>query len=103
MSEEQEQTAGEETAPVVNRKELLERVAAEAEVRKQIARPIVEATLAVLARALAEGEEINLQPLGNIKIKRTDDNENAHVIHARIRQSKSYGENLDSEVAEAFE
>ncbi|MCT8160286.1 HU family DNA-binding protein [Pseudoruegeria sp. SHC-113] len=102
MSDEEEQGAAQAGA-VLNRKELLERVAAEADTRKQIARPIVEAMLTVLGKALANGEEINLPPMGNIKVKRTDDNEKALVVHARIRQSKSSEENVDSEVAEASE
>ncbi|MEP3299718.1 MAG: HU family DNA-binding protein [Pseudoruegeria sp.] len=74
----------------LRRKQLLDRVAELADTRKQIAKPIIEATLSVIGEALANGEEVNLQPLGNIKIKRVSDSDSASVIHARIRQSKGY-------------
>lgn len=75
---------------IVRRKQLLDRVAELSGTRKQIAKPVIEATLAVIGEALANGEEVNLQPLGNIKVKRATENESANVIHAKIRQSKSY-------------
>ncbi len=86
---------------VVRRKQLLDRVAEMSGTRKQIAKPVIEATLAVIGEALANGEEVNLQPLGNIKIKRATENESANVIHARIRQSKSYDAQGDTTEDEA--
>ena len=74
--------------PVLRKKELIERVVARSGIKKKDAKPTIEAMLAVLGEALKNGEELNLQPLGKIKINRVIEKENATVMVAKVRQSK---------------
>lgn len=55
---------------VLKKKDFLDRVVARAGIRKSDAKAGAEATLAALAAALAEGQEIVLPPLGKIKVVR---------------------------------
>ncbi len=72
----------------MKKQELLDKVLARADTRKKFARPVVDAVLEVLGEALAEGRELNLPPLGRIKLNRVKDMPNARVIVAKIRQAK---------------
>lgn len=87
-------------AVVVRKKEIMARILERADTRQKIAKPIVEATLEILGEALAAGETLALQPLGQIKVKRIDDGEKASVVHCRVRQSKDVADpetDVDSE------
>ena len=75
-------------APMLRKKELIERVVARSGVKKKDAKPAIEAMLAVLGEALAAGEDLNLQPLGKVMVKRTKELPNAKVMVCRIRQRK---------------
>ncbi len=72
--------------PVLRKKELIERVVARSGVKKKDAKPTIEAMLAVLGEALAAGEELNLQPLGKVMVKKTKELANAKMMVCRIRQ-----------------
>lgn len=79
-------------APVVNgpaltRKALMDQVVARSGIKKKYAKPAIEAALAVLGQALADGREIKLPPLGRGKVTRTQDKANGNVIVLRLRQS----------------
>jgi len=74
-------------APMLKKKELIDRVVAASGLKKKDVKPAIEATLAVLGRALSDGEELNLQPLGKVKVKNRADKPNGTVINCRIRQS----------------
>ena len=76
-------------APVLRKKELIERVVARSGVKKKDAKPTIEAMLAVLGEALAGGEELNLQPMGKVMVKRVKEQPNAKVMTCRIRQRKA--------------
>ncbi|MGH1578010.1 HU family DNA-binding protein [Planktotalea sp.] len=81
-----------EVAPVVSdpalkKKELIDTVTERSGIKKKDAKPVVEAMLAVLGQTLSEGREINLQPLGKVKINRTKEVQGGSVIIAKIRQS----------------
>ena len=54
----------------LKKKEFFERVVDRSGVRKGEAKTAIEAALAVLGEALANGEELNLPPLGKIKVAR---------------------------------
>ena len=71
---------------VLRKKELIERVVARSGVKKKDAKPTIEAMLAVLGEALAAGEELNLQPLGKVMVKKTKELANAKMMVCRIRQ-----------------
>jgi len=74
------------SAPVLRKKELIERVVERSGVKKKDAKPTIEAMLAVLGEALAAGEELNLQPLGKVMVKKTKELANAKMMVCRIRQ-----------------
>ena len=68
--------------------QLLQLVADRVDLNKNKVKPVVEAMLEVLGEALAEGRELNLKPLGKVKINRQKEVGNARVTVAKIRQSK---------------
>jgi hypothetical protein len=59
--------------------------------------------LAVLGQTLAEGREINLQPLGKIKINRAKEVQGGTVIVAKIRQSNRVANAVQDPVDTAAE
>jgi len=73
--------------PDLKRQELLAQVVARSEVKKKFAKPVLEAALALIGEALAEGRDLNLEPLGKVKINRTRQMANGRVTVARIRQN----------------
>ena len=79
-----------DTTPTV-----IDEVVTRSGVRKKFAKPAIEAMIDVLAEAIAEGREVNLQPFGKIKHQRTKDTSNARITVAKIRQSKTAGPALD--------
>ncbi|MEO0939702.1 MAG: HU family DNA-binding protein [Pseudomonadota bacterium] len=76
------------SGPALRKKELIDAVVARSGIKKKDAKPVVEAMLDVLGEALGEGRELNLQPMGNIKVKRAKELSNAKVMVTRVRQSK---------------
>lgn len=80
----------------LKKQELIAKVVERSEVAKKHAKPVIEAMLAVLGDALAEGRDLNLQPMGKIKRKRMKENEKARIIVANIRQPKSLGATSDA-------
>ena len=73
--------------PALKKKELIDSVTELSGVKRKDAKPVVEAMLAFLGQSLAEGREMNLQPLGKIKINRAKDVQGGEVLIAKIRQS----------------
>ena len=63
--------------PALKKKELINTVVERSGIKKKDAKPVIEAMLAVLGQTLAEGREMNLQPLGKIKINRAKDGQSA--------------------------
>ncbi|MEP1198095.1 HU family DNA-binding protein [Tateyamaria sp.] len=74
--------------PMMRKPELINAVVEKSGLKKKDVKPIVEATLAVLGAALQENRELNLQPMGKIKVNREKIKPNGKVMIARIRQSK---------------
>ncbi len=85
------ETAPEPVLPDLKRQELLAQVVARSDVKKKFAKPVLEAALALIGEALAEGRELNLAPMGKVKINRTKQMANGRVIIARIRQNAARG------------
>ena len=75
----------------MKKQELIALVVDRSDVAKKHAKPVIEAMLEVLGEALAEGRELNLQPLGKVKQNRIKDTPRARVIVAKIRQQKPGG------------
>lgn len=73
--------------PDLKRLELLEQVVARSQVKKKFAKPVLDAALALIGEALAEGRDLNLGPMGKIKVNRTRNLANGIVMVARIRQT----------------
>ncbi len=72
----------------MKKQELLTRVVERSEIKKKYAKPVVEAMIAVLGEALAEGRGLNLPPLGKLKLNRVKETPAARIIVAKIRQNK---------------
>ena len=77
-----------DAGPELKKQELLDKVVTRTDVKKKLAKPVVEAVLEILGEALGEGRELNLQPLGKVKQNRTKETAGARIIIAKIRQSK---------------
>lgn len=76
------------TGPMMRKKELIDAVVKRSGIKKKDAKPVVEAMLDVLGEALGEARELNLQPFGNVKVKRAKELANAKVMVTKIRQRK---------------
>ena len=91
------------TAPALATEEmrkehLLDEVAKRSGAKRKDVKPIVEA----LGEALGEARDINLKPLGKIKVARTKQVANGRVINLRLRQSDMVIKELEDK-AEAAE
>jgi DNA-binding protein HU-alpha len=71
----------------LDKKELVERVVARCGLKKREVKPSVEAALAILGEALAEGRELRLEPFGKLKVSNIKTRGNKRVINARLRQN----------------
>ena len=74
------------TGPEMKKRDLLDRVVKRSGIKKRDAKPVVEAMLAVMGEAMAEGRELNLQPFGKLKTNRIKDTGNGRVLICRLRQ-----------------
>lgn len=74
--------------PAMKKKDLIEAVAAKVDVKKPDVKATVEAVLEILGGALANGQSLNVPPLGKVMIKNGKTGANANVMNVRIRQSK---------------
>jgi DNA-binding protein HU-alpha len=68
-------------------KDLLEKVAKTTGSKKKLIRPVVEATLAALGTALAEGSDLNLQGLGKAHVNRQRENGAGEVLIIKLRRA----------------
>ena len=75
----------------LRKKELIDLAVTRSGVRKRDAKPAIEAALAIIGEALAEGRELNLQPLGKLKVTRMKKGGNGQIINARVRQPEDAG------------
>ncbi len=70
-------------------RELVARVMERTGARKTDVKSIAEATLSVLGAALANGEDLNVPPLGKVMVKRDTTNHKARVFTVKVRQAKT--------------
>lgn len=89
--------------PAFKKKELIDAVTERSGIKKKDAKPVIEAMLAVLGETLAEGPEMNLQPLGKVKINRSKDVQGGKVFITKIRQSSRVGSALNNPLINAAE
>ncbi len=81
--------AADEAAPrpaPLGRGEFMDRVATACGSSKADVKPVVQAVLTELGKALAAGQDMNLMPLGKIKITRENPIEGGRMFVVRIRQ-----------------
>jgi len=79
-------SAAPDGATPLKKQELITQVVERSGIAKKYAKPAAEAMLAVLGEAIAQGRDLNLQPMGKIKRKRVKDSAQARVTVANIRQ-----------------
>ncbi len=77
--------------PVMMKKpEFLDAIVERTNLKKRDVKPAVEAALAVIAEALKKGEELNLPPMGKIRIVKAKElDAGAQVLTLKLRTMKS--------------
>jgi DNA-binding protein HU-alpha len=94
-------------APVMRKKDLVDRVVKRTEVKKKEAREIIDAVLDELGLALTRGDELNLPPLGKAKVNRQRDLVSGEVLIVKLRRpgpgQESGEESADAPLADADE
>ncbi len=70
----------------LRKKELFELVVERTGMKKKDVKPVVEAMLAVLGEALAEHREMQLQPLGKLKVQRGRELADGRALVLKLRQ-----------------
>ncbi|MCO4846412.1 MAG: HU family DNA-binding protein [Yoonia sp.] len=74
---------------IVKKPEFIDRALTRTEVKKRDAKPAIEAALIVLADALVKGEELNLPPMGKLRVVKCKDvGEGAKVLTLKLRTMK---------------
>ena len=91
------------TLPELKKVELIDMVVERAGVKKRDAKPAIEAALEILGAALAEGREVNMQPLGKIRVNRMKQLSSARVMTCKVRQTIKDEAASDTSLSEAAE
>lgn len=74
---------------MLKKAEFIDRAVERGDVKKRDAKPAIEAALAVLSEALMAGEELNLPPMGKMRVvKSTDIGDGAGVLTLKLRTMK---------------
>lgn len=74
----------------LKKKELFDLVVARSGMKKKDVKPIVEAMLGVLGDVLAEQRELNLQPLGKLKVQRGKELPDGRALVLKLRQKSAH-------------
>lgn len=86
-------------AQVLQKRQLVARIAQRAGRRNAEVRDIVDATLAELGEAISAGQTLALPPLGRARISRQKDVSGAEVIVLRLRRKRGGAQDEDDETA----
>ncbi len=78
---------GSESAGEMKKKELIDLAVARSGIKKKDAKPVVEAMLAILGEAIADGRELNLQPFGKLRINRRIEKQNGSITICKLRRT----------------
>lgn len=74
---------------MLKKAEFIDRAVERGDVKKRDAKPAIEAALAVLSEALVAGEELNLPPMGKMRVVKSKDiGEGARVLTLKLRTMK---------------
>ena len=76
------------TAGSMRKPDLISSVVARTGAKPRGVKPIVDAVLATLGEAIADGQELNLPPMGKLKLQRTKETDKARITIAKLRQPK---------------
>lgn len=77
----------------LTKKELVDEAVLRSGIKKKDAKPVVEALLAVLGEAVAEGRDLNLRPFGKLRINRSETRSNGTIHICRLRQPLEASQN----------
>ena len=78
---------------------LIDEVVRASGVRKRDAKPVIEATLAAIGRALDEGRQVKLSPLGQMRVVKSNAGGSSVTHTMKLRRKPAAGEGA-AEVAE---
>lgn len=89
----------EETPVALMKKpELLDAVVARTNLKKRDVKPAVEAALAVIAEALVRGDDINLPPMGKLRVVKSKPlDAGAHVLTLKLRTMKTAAQSTSAD------
>lgn len=76
---------------MLKKQELVERIVKASGAKKKDVKLIIEAALGVLGDALSAGEELNLPPLGKMKVNRQREEGNAEILILKLRRGGGQG------------
>ena len=86
---------------VLRKKDLFDQVVTRTALKKRDVKPAVEAALALIADSLQAGKEVNLPPLGKIRVVKTKEgNGGATVATLKLRSPRNASAPGNSGVAE---
>jgi nucleoid DNA-binding protein len=80
------------SGPIMKKKDLIDLVVEQSGIKKKDAKPVIEAMLAVLGTAIGEGRELNLEPMGKLKVHRAKDIRNGKMSICKLRQKDNASE-----------
>lgn len=90
-------------AEVLKKPELIDMIVERSGVKKRDVKPALDAALQILGEVLADGREMNLPPLGKVRLNRMKQLSNARVLNCKIRQPTKTEEDGDTPLADAAE
>ena len=76
---------------MLKKQELVERIVKASGAKKKDVKLIMEAALGVLGDALSAGEELNLPPLGKMKVNRQREEGNTEILILKLRRGGGQG------------
>jgi DNA-binding protein HU-alpha len=79
------------TGSEMKKRELVDRVAKHGDLKKKQVKPVVDAMLAVLGEVLGEGRELNLPPMGKMKVNRQKTISGGQIILIKLRTGTAGG------------
>ena len=91
------------SAAEMKKKDLIQAVVERSGVKKRDAKPAIEAALAILGDALAEGRDLNLAPLGKLKVQKQKKIAQGIVTTLRLRQNDERNNDAPDPLAQAAE
>lgn len=82
--------AAKESGAALKKSDLLDQIVARTNLKKRDVKPAVEAALALMGDALRDGTELNLPPLGKLRVVKSKDLDGgASVVTLKLRTPKN--------------